>query len=228
MSRLEVTSTLYFCFSLSTEHNNVACPTTASVQEPCSSSLQLTPRKKTKRRQKRKGKKKVEKRKEKQRHRRRMPSGVPEQESGCPVAPILVRTLRSRLVTCISFHLMFGLISHALPLTRRWSQLCEVEVTSVLCAAAALKAQKSKIVGLLSIVHKSTAQVPTARHWSGGNRSASPPAPCPLFIPTGRTATQTASAVREITPWPLLASGAASVRGTHATQRHSSKMLRGT
>ncbi|KAM7387006.1 hypothetical protein PAMA_009571 [Pampus argenteus] len=64
------------------EHNNVACPTTASVQELSNSSTQLTPRKKTRKRQKRKGKKKLEKKKEKQRHRHRLPSGVPEQESG--------------------------------------------------------------------------------------------------------------------------------------------------
>ncbi|XP_071327073.1 mitogen-activated protein kinase kinase kinase 14 isoform X2 [Trachinotus anak] len=69
------------CFtSLSSEHNNVACPTTASVQEPNSSSAQLKSRKKNRKRQKRKERKRLEK-KEKQRHRHRMPSGVPEQES---------------------------------------------------------------------------------------------------------------------------------------------------
>ncbi|XP_008302499.1 mitogen-activated protein kinase kinase kinase 14 [Stegastes partitus] len=78
------------CFtSLSSEHNNVACPTTASVQEPSGLSAQLTPRKKTRRRQKRKGKKKLEKRKERQRQRHRMPSGVPEQESGSSLVQIL-------------------------------------------------------------------------------------------------------------------------------------------
>lgn len=72
-------------FSFSSEHNNVACPTTACVQ-----GVRPVPRKKTRRRQKRKGKKKVvERRKEKQRPRQRMPSGVPEQESGC--SPIQVR-----------------------------------------------------------------------------------------------------------------------------------------
>ncbi|XP_075894720.1 mitogen-activated protein kinase kinase kinase 14 isoform X2 [Nelusetta ayraudi] len=71
-------------FSFSSEHNNVACPTTACVQ-----GVRPVPRKKTRRRQKRKGKKKVvERRKEKQRPRQRMPSGVPEQESGC--SPIQV------------------------------------------------------------------------------------------------------------------------------------------
>uniref|UniRef100_A0AAQ5WZT8 Protein kinase domain-containing protein n=1 Tax=Amphiprion ocellaris TaxID=80972 RepID=A0AAQ5WZT8_AMPOC len=57
-------------------------------------SAQLTPRKKTRRRQKRKGTKKLEKKKERQRH--RMPSGVPEQESGSSRVQILVRTLQDR------------------------------------------------------------------------------------------------------------------------------------
>lgn len=78
-----------FTSSLSSEHNNVACPTTASVQEPSSLSTQLTPRKRTRKRQKRKGKKKAEKKKEKQRHRHRMPSGVPEQESGSSLVRVL-------------------------------------------------------------------------------------------------------------------------------------------
>ncbi|XP_070836775.1 mitogen-activated protein kinase kinase kinase 14 [Chaetodon trifascialis] len=78
-----------FTSSLSSEHNNVACPTTASIQEPSSSSAPLTPRRKTRKRQKRKGKKKLEKKKEKQRHRHRMPSGVPEQESGGSLVQIL-------------------------------------------------------------------------------------------------------------------------------------------
>lgn len=77
--------------SVSSELNNVAWPTAASVQEPSSLSAQLNPRKKTRRRQKRKGKKKLEKKKERQRH--RMPSGVPEQESGSSRVQILVRTL---------------------------------------------------------------------------------------------------------------------------------------
>lgn len=101
MSYQEFISMPYFCFSLSSEHNNVACPTTASVQELSSSSAQLAPRKKAKRRQKRKGKKKLEKKKEKQQHRHRMPSGVPEQESGCSLVQILVRIL-AILVTLIS------------------------------------------------------------------------------------------------------------------------------
>lgn len=92
----------YFFFSISSEHNNVACPTTASVQELSSSSPQLTPRRKAKRRQKRKGKKKLEKKKEKQQHRHRMPSGVPEQESGCSLVQILVRIL---VILCTSFTL---------------------------------------------------------------------------------------------------------------------------
>ncbi|XP_031717986.1 mitogen-activated protein kinase kinase kinase 14 [Anarrhichthys ocellatus] len=78
-----------FTSSLPAEHNNVACPTTACAQEPSSSSAQLSPRKKNRKRQKRKGKKKVEKKKERQRHRHRMPSGVPEQESGSSLVRIL-------------------------------------------------------------------------------------------------------------------------------------------
>ncbi|XP_042361122.1 mitogen-activated protein kinase kinase kinase 14 isoform X2 [Plectropomus leopardus] len=77
-----------FTSSLSSEPNNVACPTTASIQEPSSSPAPLTPRKKTRRRQKRKGKKRTEK-KERQRHRHRMPSGVPEQESGSSLVRVL-------------------------------------------------------------------------------------------------------------------------------------------
>ncbi|KAM4531109.1 mitogen-activated protein kinase kinase kinase 14 isoform 1-T1 [Odontesthes bonariensis] len=75
--------------SLSSEHNNVACPTTASVQQPGCSSAHLTPRQRGRRRQKRKGKKKPEKRKERQQQRHRTPSGVPEQESGTSLVPIL-------------------------------------------------------------------------------------------------------------------------------------------
>ncbi|XP_069570790.1 mitogen-activated protein kinase kinase kinase 14 [Brachyistius frenatus] len=75
--------------SLSSEHNNVACPTTASIQELSSLSAQLTPRKKSRRKQKRKGKKKVERTKERQRQRHRTPSGVPEQESGRSLVQIL-------------------------------------------------------------------------------------------------------------------------------------------
>ncbi|XP_031168114.1 mitogen-activated protein kinase kinase kinase 14 [Sander lucioperca] len=85
-----------FTSSISSEHNNVACPTTASIQEPSSSSAQLTPRKKIRKRQKRKCKKKLEKKKEKQRHRHRMPSGVPEQESGSSLVQILESSLGGR------------------------------------------------------------------------------------------------------------------------------------
>uniref|UniRef100_A0A3B4X269 Mitogen-activated protein kinase kinase kinase 14a n=2 Tax=Seriola lalandi dorsalis TaxID=1841481 RepID=A0A3B4X269_SERLL len=73
--------------SLSSEHNNVACPTTASVQELSSSSAQLKPSKKNRKRHKRREKKRLEKQ-EKQRHRHRMPSGVPEQESGSSLVQI--------------------------------------------------------------------------------------------------------------------------------------------
>ncbi|KAM3598356.1 uncharacterized protein V6R79_017034 [Siganus canaliculatus] len=78
-----------FANSPSSEHNNVACPTTASVQEPSNLSTTLTQRKKTRKRQKRKEKKKQEKKKDKQWHRNRMPSGVPEQESGTSLVQIL-------------------------------------------------------------------------------------------------------------------------------------------
>ncbi|XP_068192481.1 mitogen-activated protein kinase kinase kinase 14 [Antennarius striatus] len=77
-----------FTSSLSSEHNNVVCPSTASVQQPSRSPSQLAPKKKTRKRQKRKGKKKLEK-KEKQRQRHRTPSGVPEQESGSSLVQIL-------------------------------------------------------------------------------------------------------------------------------------------
>ncbi|KAF7661665.1 hypothetical protein LDENG_00256400 [Lucifuga dentata] len=85
------------CFmrNLSSEHNNVAYPTAASVQKPSSSSTQLAPRKKTRKRQKRKEKKKVEKKKEKQRRRHRLPSGVPEQESGGSLVQIQEELLES-------------------------------------------------------------------------------------------------------------------------------------
>lgn len=91
----------YVGLSLSSEHNNVACPTTASVQEPSMSSTEVTPRQKTKRKQKRKGRKKVEKKKVKQRQRHRTPSGVPEQESGCSLLQSLVRRLLTLHVTLI-------------------------------------------------------------------------------------------------------------------------------
>ncbi|XP_029691748.1 mitogen-activated protein kinase kinase kinase 14 isoform X1 [Takifugu rubripes] len=81
-----------FTSSSSSEHNNVACPTPASVHELSSSSAEITPRKKARRKQKRKGRKKVEKKKEKKRQRHRTPSGVPEQESGCSLVQILVES----------------------------------------------------------------------------------------------------------------------------------------
>ncbi|MEQ2296218.1 hypothetical protein AMECASPLE_022680 [Ameca splendens] len=67
------------CFtSLPSDHNHVACPISASFQE-----AHLTREKKSQRRQKSKGKRKKQgKGKEKQRRRHRIPSGVPEQESG--------------------------------------------------------------------------------------------------------------------------------------------------
>ncbi|XP_054464154.1 mitogen-activated protein kinase kinase kinase 14 [Anoplopoma fimbria] len=78
-----------FTSSLPSDHNNVACPTTACIQEPSGPSAQLTPRKKTRKRSKRKGKKKLEKKKERQRQRQRKRSGVPEQESGSSRVRIL-------------------------------------------------------------------------------------------------------------------------------------------
>ncbi|XP_034568044.1 mitogen-activated protein kinase kinase kinase 14 [Notolabrus celidotus] len=74
---------------LPSEHNNVACPTPASVQEPSGSPSQLSPRKKTKKKQRHKGKKKVERKREKQRQRHRTSSGVPEQESGSSLVQVL-------------------------------------------------------------------------------------------------------------------------------------------
>ncbi|XP_043956253.1 mitogen-activated protein kinase kinase kinase 14 [Gambusia affinis] len=63
--------------SLSSEHNHVACPTSALLQKP-----HIT-QQKSQRRQKGKGKRKKQgKGKEKQRRRHRTLSGVPEQESG--------------------------------------------------------------------------------------------------------------------------------------------------
>ncbi|XP_034450292.1 mitogen-activated protein kinase kinase kinase 14 isoform X2 [Hippoglossus hippoglossus] len=75
-------------FSLSSEHNNVACPTTASVQEPGSSSEQFKSRKKTRKRQKRKVKKRESEKNKKQQRRQRTHSGVPEQESGSSLVQI--------------------------------------------------------------------------------------------------------------------------------------------
>ncbi|XP_068606219.1 mitogen-activated protein kinase kinase kinase 14 [Brachionichthys hirsutus] len=89
LNRSYVASPNCFTSSLPSEHNNVAFPSAASVQQPSRSSSQLAPRKKTRKRQKRKGRKKLERKKEKQRHRQRMPSGVPEQESGSSLGRIL-------------------------------------------------------------------------------------------------------------------------------------------
>lgn len=89
---LVLTSLPSLCFSVTSEHNNVAT-TASSIQEPSSSSAQLAPGKRARKRQKRKGKKKLERKKERQRHRHRMPSGVPEQESGSSLVRILVRAL---------------------------------------------------------------------------------------------------------------------------------------
>ncbi|KAM9391561.1 mitogen-activated protein kinase kinase kinase 14 [Pholidichthys leucotaenia] len=75
-----------FTSSISSEPNNVACPTTASIQEPSGPTPHPAPRKKTQRRQKRRGKKKE---KQRQRQRHRTPSGVPEQESGGSLVLIL-------------------------------------------------------------------------------------------------------------------------------------------
>ncbi|KAM9746462.1 mitogen-activated protein kinase kinase kinase 14 isoform 1-T2 [Menidia menidia] len=77
-----------FTSSLSSEHNNVACPTTAFVQQASGFSAHLTPRQKSRQRQKRKGKKKPEKRNQRQQQRHRMLSGVPEQESGSSLIAI--------------------------------------------------------------------------------------------------------------------------------------------
>ncbi len=87
MSYLALKLLLHLCFSVSSEPNNVACPTTASIQKPSSSSAQLPTRKRTRKRQKRKGKKKAEK-EDKQTRRHRIPSGVPEQESGSSPIPL--------------------------------------------------------------------------------------------------------------------------------------------
>ncbi|XP_019949692.1 mitogen-activated protein kinase kinase kinase 14 isoform X2 [Paralichthys olivaceus] len=75
-------------FSLSSEHNNVACPITASLPEPGSTSEQFKSRKKSRKRQKRKVKKREQKKKDRHHHRQRMPSGVPEQESGTSLVQI--------------------------------------------------------------------------------------------------------------------------------------------
>lgn len=81
------------CFTSSpfSELNNVSKPTMAHIQEPSNSSAPTAPRRKRKDRRKRKGKKKVENKCCRQRHRHRMPSGVPEQESGRPLVQILAR-----------------------------------------------------------------------------------------------------------------------------------------
>ncbi|XP_028311651.1 mitogen-activated protein kinase kinase kinase 14 [Gouania willdenowi] len=81
------------CFTISVppEHNNVACPSSASVQELNCSSVRLISKKK--KRQKQKGRKKFEKKAAKkaakQRQRHPTSSGVPEQESGTSRIQIL-------------------------------------------------------------------------------------------------------------------------------------------
>ncbi|XP_055366855.1 mitogen-activated protein kinase kinase kinase 14 isoform X2 [Betta splendens] len=81
--RLFVPSPNCFISSVCLEKNNVVHPTTASVQEPRVSSGRLTPKKKNRKRQRRKARNKLETaKKEKQQNRHRLPSGVPEQESG--------------------------------------------------------------------------------------------------------------------------------------------------
>ncbi|XP_051904588.1 mitogen-activated protein kinase kinase kinase 14 [Hippocampus zosterae] len=103
--RSYVPSSGCFIVSLQPEHNNVACPTTASVQAP----TPLGPRKKPRKRVKRKGRKKVpleKNNKEEERQHSRyhidttVPSGVPEQESGSSLEHIQEDSLhagRSRL-----------------------------------------------------------------------------------------------------------------------------------
>lgn len=98
-----------------------------------------------------------------------------------------------------------------------------VEATSVLLAVAALKAQRCKREGPLLIVVSATSQVPAAHLLTGRTKSM---APSPVSIPMGKTVTQTATAVKEIIGWPLLDSGAASVRWTHAMQGPFSKTWR--
>ncbi|KAM9780091.1 mitogen-activated protein kinase kinase kinase 14 [Neosynchiropus ocellatus] len=73
------------CFTISSpsEHNNVACPIPANDQELRPELPQVvTPQKKTRKRQKRKLRKKTVKKNREQAQRQRLPSGVPEQESG--------------------------------------------------------------------------------------------------------------------------------------------------
>ncbi|XP_061555869.1 mitogen-activated protein kinase kinase kinase 14 [Phycodurus eques] len=90
-----------FVVSLQPEHNNVACPTSASVQAPAP----LCPKKKTRKRVKRKGRKKVpweKKTKEEEKLHIKyhtytaVPSGVPEQESGSSLEHVQDHSLRGR------------------------------------------------------------------------------------------------------------------------------------
>ncbi|XP_054616450.1 mitogen-activated protein kinase kinase kinase 14 [Dunckerocampus dactyliophorus] len=101
-----VPSTSCFLASLQPEHNNVACPTTASVQVPghSSSPCQLGPRKKTRKRTKRKGRKKQgdKKAKDEQHCRYQVASGVPEQESGTSLDHVLEQSSRGRRSTLSS------------------------------------------------------------------------------------------------------------------------------
>ncbi|XP_077351900.1 mitogen-activated protein kinase kinase kinase 14 isoform X2 [Festucalex cinctus] len=97
--RSYVPSSGCFIVSLQPEHNNVACPTTASVQEPAPLGLRKRPRKRVKR----KGRKKVlwEKKKKEEEEQQSgyhtdtaVPSGVPEQESGSSLEQIRDDLLR--------------------------------------------------------------------------------------------------------------------------------------
>nr|XP_057904668.1 mitogen-activated protein kinase kinase kinase 14 isoform X2 [Doryrhamphus excisus] len=88
-----------FLANLQPEHNNVACPTTASVQEPgrSSSPRQLGQRKKPRKRTKRKGRKKHGDKKANEEQQEA--SGVPEQESGTSLDHILEQSSQERRST---------------------------------------------------------------------------------------------------------------------------------
>ncbi|XP_061906031.1 mitogen-activated protein kinase kinase kinase 14 [Entelurus aequoreus] len=87
-----------FLVSLQPDHNNVACPTTASVQEPsCSpSTRRLGQRKKARKRTKRKGRKKQGGKEVEESYRYGVASGVPEQESGTSLEHILDESFQGR------------------------------------------------------------------------------------------------------------------------------------
>ncbi|XP_061701409.1 mitogen-activated protein kinase kinase kinase 14 isoform X3 [Syngnathoides biaculeatus] len=101
--RSYIPSSSSFVVSLRPERNNVASPTSASVQAPAPAPL--LPKKKTRKRVKRKGRKKIpwekaEKEEEKPDIKYRtyiaVPSGVPEQESGTSLEHIQDHSLRGR------------------------------------------------------------------------------------------------------------------------------------